>query len=405
MNPLLRSGVAALIALLLCPAIPSFAQTSTVITTNNSAATITIEFLGKVDNGNGTYTWSYRVTETSGKDLSHWILGLCMDLSKVIAYTPGASDAGIGDVEKGPDGGGTSITGIKWEVEDDFDDNGTDGGDSRIFSFTLNMDFAIGPVPVGVKSGGSGGPSQQAGTGSINGPVCTTGDLCVGVDPADLPSWDGNITEHHDGTGSATLKAPLGLQRIELFSNTNLELSDVQDTGTMASLVGPGMFECSVPGTVGCLKYTWTGDEEDAPTEVKLVLVAPGPGRSFFFVHFSDLCDHTVRIDPELYLYAVGTETLEAPESFALEPNYPNPFHGTTTIRFMLPEAATVRLAVYDLLGREVTTLFSGELPAGSHTVSWAGRDARGALLPSGVYLYRLEAGTFVQTRHMTLLK
>ncbi|MFH1011345.1 MAG: right-handed parallel beta-helix repeat-containing protein [bacterium] len=88
------------------------------------------------------------------------------------------------------------------------------------------------------------------------------------------------------------------------------------------------------------------------------------------------------------------------PLDFALHPNYPNPFNPTTTIRYDVKETGLVSLKVFDLLGREVVTLFDGETSAGSHTVIW---DAGG--LPSGVYLCRMEAERFVETRKLMLLK
>ncbi len=88
------------------------------------------------------------------------------------------------------------------------------------------------------------------------------------------------------------------------------------------------------------------------------------------------------------------------PETYALASNYPNPFNPSTEIRFTLPEASAVSLIVYDVMGREVERLLDKTLGAGYHEARW---DATG--LPSGVYLYRIEAGAFAQTRRMTLLK
>ena len=87
-------------------------------------------------------------------------------------------------------------------------------------------------------------------------------------------------------------------------------------------------------------------------------------------------------------------------ETYALASNYPNPFNPSTEIRFVLPEASAVSLVVYDMMGREVERLLDKPLEAGYHEARW---DATG--LPSGVYLYRIEAGSFAQTRHMILFK
>lgn len=88
------------------------------------------------------------------------------------------------------------------------------------------------------------------------------------------------------------------------------------------------------------------------------------------------------------------------PMALALEGASPNPFYPATEIGFALPEARHVRLAVYDLLGREVTRLVDGALAAGRHRVRFEAGD-----LPSGTYLYRIEAGGEVEVRRMTLLK
>ena len=90
----------------------------------------------------------------------------------------------------------------------------------------------------------------------------------------------------------------------------------------------------------------------------------------------------------------------ETPDAFAMRPNYPNPFNPQTTIRFDVPEAAYVKLVVYDVLGRQVRVLVDGTREAGTHEVTF-----EASTLPSGMYLYRLDtpAGSF--TGSMLLLK
>ena len=90
----------------------------------------------------------------------------------------------------------------------------------------------------------------------------------------------------------------------------------------------------------------------------------------------------------------------QTPATFQLGQNYPNPFNPSTTIFYQLPRSSYVRLTVYDLLGREIITLVNREQPAGEYSVK-----LNAVNLPSGIYLYRLEAGSFIQTRKMMLLK
>jgi hypothetical protein len=88
------------------------------------------------------------------------------------------------------------------------------------------------------------------------------------------------------------------------------------------------------------------------------------------------------------------------PRTIVLDQNYPNPFNPSTVIRFHLPESQSVRLEVFDVLGRQVGTLANGEFGADSHQLSWNGGSMAG-----GVYLYRLSTRTEVITQKMTLLK
>jgi len=93
------------------------------------------------------------------------------------------------------------------------------------------------------------------------------------------------------------------------------------------------------------------------------------------------------------------------PAEFALSQNYPNPFNPSTRIDFSVPYEADVTLAVYDVLGRLVSTLAGGRMEAGLKTAVWDGTNAAGADVPSGVYFLRMTAGSFAATRSMVLLK
>ena len=97
---------------------------------------------------------------------------------------------------------------------------------------------------------------------------------------------------------------------------------------------------------------------------------------------------------------AAMESTAEVPAAFVLERNYPNPFNPQTTIRYGLPEVSYVTLVVYDVLGRQVRVLVDGVREAGTHEVI-----VEAGALPSGVYLYRLTAGSISQTKRMNLLK
>ncbi len=88
------------------------------------------------------------------------------------------------------------------------------------------------------------------------------------------------------------------------------------------------------------------------------------------------------------------------PHHFSLRQNYPNPFNPTTVISYELPVSSRVTLKIFNVLGQKVATLVNGEMKAGSHQAQW---DARG--LASGVYLYQLRSGNFLETRKLILLR
>jgi hypothetical protein len=101
-------------------------------------------------------------------------------------------------------------------------------------------------------------------------------------------------------------------------------------------------------------------------------------------------------------LTAVGItgEGSSGPTRFFLYQNYPNPFNPATTISFAVPRTCHVTLKIHNMLGREVAQLVNAELPPGLHSVQW-----NSGSIPSGVYFYRLQAGSFNQTRQLILVK
>jgi plastocyanin len=92
--------------------------------------------------------------------------------------------------------------------------------------------------------------------------------------------------------------------------------------------------------------------------------------------------------------------TATIPDHFNLMQNYPNPFNPTTVISFDLPAKSFVSLKIFDLLGKQVSSLVSDELPAGRYNREWNATD-----LPSGIYFYRLQAGSFSETKKLILLR
>jgi len=115
--------------------------------------------------------------------------------------------------------------------------------------------------------------------------------------------------------------------------------------------------------------------------------------------------DNTTAVDPVVAIHVDVITGIDGPEAampaaYSLSQNYPNPFNARTEIRFSLPVGGKVDLSVYNLMGQKVATLVSGDMPAGNHAVNF---DA--SALASGIYYYKLNAGSFSKVERMTLVK
>lgn len=103
---------------------------------------------------------------------------------------------------------------------------------------------------------------------------------------------------------------------------------------------------------------------------------------------------------------ATDFEGIDAlPSNFVLSQNYPNPFNPSTKISYFLPEASSVKLEVYNSLGQLIRVLADADLVAGSHVAFWDAQDQFGHKVSSGIYIYRISAGTFTEAKRMVLMK
>ena len=93
------------------------------------------------------------------------------------------------------------------------------------------------------------------------------------------------------------------------------------------------------------------------------------------------------------------------PKIFALHQNYPNPFNPVTTLRYDLPENGYVNITIYDMLGRKVKTLINQTQDAGYRSVIWDATNDYGKPVSAGIYLYQIQAGEYISTKKMALLK
>jgi hypothetical protein len=93
------------------------------------------------------------------------------------------------------------------------------------------------------------------------------------------------------------------------------------------------------------------------------------------------------------------------PGEFVLKGNSPNPFNSSTNINFVIPSDDFVKLTIYDLLGNEVLTLLNQDLPEGSHSITWNGKNKRSEDVSSGIYYYRIETNENAVARKMVLIR
>ncbi len=233
-----------------------------------------------------------------------------------------------------------------------------------------------------------------------------SGQLCINQSPGQTypTSYDGSIAMAFGADLSGTSGAALYFWT-KYFIETNKDFGYVEvstDGGRSWSQLGAALTG---------VRATWT-------EEYRSLRSFTGPGFSDVRIRFRFLSDANqgplfrgwfiddVRIvtGPTVQVDEPAVTTAPAQE-YALLQNHPNPFNRSTEIRFLLPQPGHVRVRVFNPLGKLVATLVDNELPVGEHRVRWSATQADGTALPSGLYLYRLEAPRHQESRKMVLLQ
>ncbi|GBD89322.1 hypothetical protein BMS3Abin04_00026 [bacterium BMS3Abin04] len=218
----------------------------------------------------------------------------------------------------------------------------------------------------------------------------------------------GNSVSDYDGTDDDDNATPGSLETdqvlpVELttFSasiiNNNVKLK----WQTATEVNNYGFYVERQKSEVGNQKSEWNElgfvnghGNSNSPKEYSFIdKTAENSGKYFYRLKQVDV-DGQFEYSPEIEV------TFGAPAKFELSQNYPNPFNPTTNIRFTLPEAGIVKLAVYNLLGQKVADLVNGNMEAGFHNITFNGSN-----LATGIYIYRLESGNNVMIRKMQLVK
>lgn len=220
---------------------------------------------------------------------------------------------------------------------------------------------------------------------SMSGVVSTWASLSRDIrsagQPQDLSSFD------------ALVFTAYGMGDVQLFVE-KASIMDANHYGHRFTLT-PQPIEITIMLADLTLRSGEEGFTADDVTALAFYVMGDGRGQHPFALFIED-----IRFVNSASSVAIEDEPFEQPEAYTLAQNYPNPFNPQTTIGFSLATASEVRLAVYDMLGREVEVLVQGLVSGGQHDVVFAAHD-----LPSGTYVYRLQAAEQTLTKTLVLMK
>lgn len=206
-----------------------------------------------------------------------------------------------------------------------------------------------------------------------------------------------------DDTPSRTIYTWDLQQDFTLANKRTFAVMNVAGNGA-DGMVGDADGNLYVSGPGGLWIYAPDGtllDQIDVPGQTTNVTIG-GPDNSTLFITSGS---SVYKIEMGITTAVEGMDQVVAPDTPRLLANYPNPFNPETTIRYELSEPGYVGIAVYNLKGRLVASLVSGQQTAGPHQVTWNGRNTSGSQVGSGIYFYRLRTENFEKTRRMLLIR
>lgn len=195
-------------------------------------------------------------------------------------------------------------------------------------------------------------------------------------------NYEGSIWRiEYNGTGAITDSASYSYEKI------------FEDTTN-----GPRAYHVSFSGDYFALQHggsVSTDMNVNGEPEVLVAIAAAGDSTQNWIIMIEGNGVTGIQIDP-------GQQILK---SYTLHQNYPNPFNPSTTISYQLTKTEKISIKVYDLLGKEINTLVSGVVTAGTHTAVWNGTNNAGAQVASGIYIYTLQVGKYKLNKRMTLMR